>query len=245
ILLGVVIVLLSFFRSSIIFINDWGIRGWLLGQFVLLIWCTDLFKPVSSASSTAIGSIFKTLPAIFRKGNIARSLLIIGIMTTCLEAVATRTWPMLVDLNVAGFPNDLSPDINLGSRTHSGKLAYDFIDRRIGHDIVIQNNPYSVQDRPSGLYSSGQMAISDRTDYGISSSIFLSMQKGIGVVFEQNYSNWDGIDQICNRYSIDVIVINDTDRLWQSLSTLSTLRLPLYTNQYYAVFACGDYSAIH
>jgi hypothetical protein len=245
ILLGVVIVLLSFFRSSIIFINDWGIRGWLLGQFVLLIWSTDLIKPWSSRAGTGIASIFKILPAIFRRGNIARSFLIIGIMTTFLEAVATRTWPMLVDLNVAGFPNDLSPDTNLGKRTYYGKLAYEFIDQRIGHEIVIQNNPYSVQDRPSGLYSTAQMAISDRTDYGIPSSIFLSMQNNIGAIFEQNYSNWEGIDQICKRYSIDVIVVNDTDQLWKSLQTLRTLRLPLYGNPYYEVFACGNYLSSH
>jgi len=242
ILLGVVVLLLSFFRSSVIFINDLGIRAWLLGQFVLLIWSTDLIKPWVRGVPIGISSIFKTLPAIFRGENIARSFLIIGLMTTFLEAVATRTWPMLVDLNIAGFPNDLSSDTNLGNRTYAGKLAYEFIDRHIGNDIVIQNNPYSVQDRPSGLYSTGQMAISDRTDYGVPSSVFQSMQKDIGIIFKQSYSNWDGIDQICKKHSIDVIVVNDTDQLWESLNVLKTFRAPLYWNSYYEVFACGDYS---
>jgi hypothetical protein len=62
ILFGVVLAGGSFFRSTFFLTNDFGWRVWLLGQFVLLIWATDLNKS------------FAFLPEIrqFMKTNLVR-----------------------------------------------------------------------------------------------------------------------------------------------------------------------------
>ena len=83
------------------------------------------------------------------------------------------------------------------------------------------------------------MAISDRTSYGVPAIIYQSMQNDIATIFEFD-TTWEEIDKTCMRYSIEAIVINDLDPLWNRLHGLEIQRNPLYQNQYYSVIPCGD-----
>jgi hypothetical protein len=146
-------------------------------------------------------------------------------------------WPILVDLNIAGFPNDLSPDTNLGSRTYNARLAYDFVNQ-LALPTVAQNNPDVVLDRPSGLYGTVQIAVSDRTSYGVSTADFERVKDEVAPIFQTDLG-WPAIDSICKNYSINTIVVNDLDPMWRRLSTLEEERKAVYQNDYYAVFRCS------
>jgi len=148
---------------------------------------------------------------------------------------------MMVDTGFAGLPNELSPDRNLGKRTYDARRAYDFIRADTPQNLIIQNNPTVFLDRPAGLYGSRQLVIADRTAYGVPVEVFKEMSSSIGRIFlAKKVSNWDSTDQICAQYSIQAIVINDTDPIWSSLTQLQEQRTPLYVNQHYAVFRCGN-----
>ena len=125
ILLTTVAITLSFVYSTIIETNILAIRPWLLGQFVLLIWATDVMQGWLETAPPSLSSFFRVSGNKPRIGRTIQVLLLIGILTTALEAFSTRMWPLLVDWNVAGFPNDLSPDTHLGDRTYAASLAYD------------------------------------------------------------------------------------------------------------------------
>ena len=144
-------VFLSFFYSTIIVINDLGIRGWLPVQFVLIVWMVDLIYKKMKNKVFVFPSIFNTVTQSSRLNGVLRLMLVIGVLTSALEAVNLRAWSILVDRNMVGFPNDLSPDTNLGERTYSARLAYDFIHDHIPEEMIIQNNPLTVLDRPGGL----------------------------------------------------------------------------------------------
>ena len=116
ILLAVVAVMLSFVYSTVEQINDLGIRGWLLGQFVLLVWATDAIQKWLENKSPSPKNIFSTIGKQPQIGKALQALLVIGLLTTSLEAFLTRMWPIMVDRNIAGFPNTLSPDTNFGSK---------------------------------------------------------------------------------------------------------------------------------
>ncbi len=58
--LATVVVLLSFIRSNIIDINDLGIRAWLLGQFILLIWSVDVIYHWLEQEPPWLPSIYKS-----------------------------------------------------------------------------------------------------------------------------------------------------------------------------------------
>lgn len=240
-LLATVVILLSFVKSTVLLSNDLGMRGWLLGQFVLIIWTVDIFNALAKDSILLTPMLFKSTSLSRRIGDLLTALLVVGILTTTLEAVATRFWTVSVDVGLAGVPNELSPDMNLGSRTYDARLAYEYIRDHTPQNIIVQNNPVRVLDRPSGLYGTRQIAIGDRTAYGVPSEVFKEMSTSVGRIFlAENVTDWASTDELCNQYSIQVIIVNDADPLWSSLSTLKEQRAPLYINGRYAVFTCGD-----
>lgn len=237
ILLATITILLSFTYSTIIETNILGIRPWLLGQFVLLIWATDVIQSLLENYRPTLSSVFNILNGQGRIGRTAQVLLVIGLMTTGLEAFSTRMWPILVDWNVAGFPNDLSPDRNLGSRTYDARLAYQFVNQ-LPATTVAQNNPDVVLDRPSGLYGTIQFAISDRTAYGVPPDEYKDKKNGISEIFNKD-DTWLTIDGTCKTYFINTLVVNDLDPLWKLLPDLEKVRNPLYQNNHYSVLHCG------
>ena len=240
-LLATVAILLSFVKSTILVINDLGMRGWLLGQFILIVWAVDILNGLPNTQILLTPTVFRSLSNSKRINDLLGILLIVGIMTTTLEATSTRFWTMLVDTGLVGVPNELSPDMHLGQRTYDARLTYEYIRDHTPQDIIIQNNPITVLDRPSGLYGTRQMVIADRTAYGVPKEVFKEISTSIGHIFQlKNAKNWISIDTICNQYSIQVIVIKDTDPLWSSLPILNEQRVPMYVNRHYALFNCGN-----
>ena len=239
ILLSSVAIFLTFVRSTVIYVNDMGIRGWLLGQFVLVVWAADLLFDPEEKTVPRLFARIRAFAANHGMGNALTIIAVIGLLTSAMEITATRTWPMLIDAGIAGFPNNLSPDTQLGARTYAARQAYDFVRANLPLNIVMQNNPTEFLDRPSGLYGSRQTAIADRTAYGVPTDIFNNHTEQIGKIFQSRYANWTQIDQICHQFFIQVILVKDTDPLWQSLPVLEQQRQPLYKNPYVELFNCG------
>jgi hypothetical protein len=200
----------------------------------------DIFNNSPNEQIVLTPTIFKSAANSKRLSDVLTILLMIGIMTTALEATSTRFWTILVDAGVVGVPNELSPDMDLGKRTYDARLAYEFIRDYTPQDLIIQNNPTTSLDRPSGLYGTRQMVIADRTAYGVPIEVFEEMSASVGRIFlAENVTTWESTDMICNQHSIQAIVVNDTDPLWSSLPILQEQRTPIYRNPHYAVFGCG------
>ena len=241
ILVTTITILLSFVYSTVIGINDLGIRGWLPVQFILVVWTVDVLAPRLQGNAFIVRlEVFKSFLEPKRLGGLLSAIFIIGFLSTLTDIITVRAWPILVDLNIVGFPNELSPDTHLGERNYAGRQTYDYIREHIPGNTIIQSNPLTVLDRPGGLYGDHQMAIADRTSYGVSANEFKRMTEGIGKLFNfQKVTDWATLDHICSSYSIGAIVVSDIDPLWTSIDTLSIHRGPLYKNDYYAVFSCG------
>jgi hypothetical protein len=239
ILLCVVVVAGSIIRSEVIGSNDFGWRCWLLGQFVLLVWAVDVFGQFltrNDSQSITLVSLIKTLKA----QRLLTLLLLLGLFTTVVDVTLLRTWPILADMGIAGFPNSVTPDTRLGQRTLAARQAYAYIQKNLAEKTVIQHNPTRAGDRPAGLYGTRQMAISDHTVYGISNGEYQDLVGQVGEIFsEEDIETWDAIDQDCEKHFINVIVVNDLDPLWKSLPGLEQLRPPLYKNMFYAILNCG------
>ena len=237
----VVTILMSFFRSTIIYINDWGIRGWLPLQFILIVWVMDLYSHYRDAKT---GETRQTTSLLKFKslGPGLQVLLIVGVMTTMLEVIVDRSWNLLIDSGAAGTPHEVGPDLQIGERTYYARLAYEYANQELPQNIIYQNNPGQSLDRPAGLYGTRQMVLADRSTYGVPLNVYLPMANKIGSIFTINYWDWGQIDATCKQYNIGVMVINDLDPIWNSLPTLEKYRKPLYQNKYYTLIACGNFA---
>ena len=237
ILLSTVILVGSFFRSTTIGNNDLGWRAWLFGQFVLLIWGVDILSKFflnnqqNNSQSTEIDKTKRYL-TIF---------LVLGLITTITDVVLLRTWPILVDANIAGFPNSLSPDTKLGERTFAARQAYDYINSNLPEQIHVQHNPSELLNRPVGLYLNRPMTIAGQTAYGVPLKELETRIADTAKIFETD-SSWNEIDLSCKQFFIDALVVTNQDPLWEYLPQLEQQRSPLYQNKYYAVFTCGNFS---
>ena len=234
ILLIVTIFVGSFVQSTTIASNDLGWRAWLPGQFILLIWSVDVIHKLfpngwrKLERHSASARIFRQL----------RIFAILGLLTTITDVVLLRTWPMLVDAGITGFPSSLSPDSQLGKRTFAARLAYEYVNLYTPEDTLIQDNPTDLLNRPIGLYADRAIVISGHTAYGVPMQELKNRANAISKMFTAN-SDWTEIDQTCAINNINIIIITDLDSIWKNLSALEQGRNPLYQNQYYAVFECG------
>jgi hypothetical protein len=236
ILVLITVLIGSFVRSTAIGSNDLGWRVWLFGQFILLIWSVDVIirifpdlKVQKAASSFTNRKNWRSL----------RILLILGLISSIVDVLLLRIWPMLVDTGIAGFPNGFSTDTQLGKRTFAAREAYEFINRSTPQDIHIQQNPNDILNRPIGLYADRPIATSGHTAFGISQQEFFTHSALVAKIFVAE-TNWDEIDQSCQANFIDIITVSDEDPLWKYLPALEPERTPLYENPYYDVYACGN-----
>jgi hypothetical protein len=242
ILLCIVAFVCSFVRSAIVSTNDLGWRGWLFGQFILLIWVIDIQVVYPFLTGYHLNNInFDSQKARIKK--IVVMLMLIGLSTSIIDVALLRFWPILVDLGISGFPNGLSPDTQLGQRNYSARLAHEFIRDNLPDDIVIQQNPLTGIDRASGLYGTRQIAVSANAPYNVPLPLLEEKIDQISNIFIfQKVKTWESIDLLCQEYYIDVLVVNDLDPLWNSpLLQNDNQRVALYGNHYYAVFSCGSF----
>ena len=227
-LLTVALLIGSCLRSTLITSNDLGWRAWLPGQLVLLIWGVGVLENLVFTSK----SVSSTTGEAKKNRNLLLVFLSIGILTSAMDAVLLRTaWPLMTGADVT-------------QKYYSARIAYDYLRDHIPADTITQNNPLNYVDRPSGLYGTHQMVIADRTSYGVSLEDFNKLADEIGLIFtSENINDWQLTDSICHKYSIDILIIEDTDPIWNSIPALKVQRPPLYENTDYALFVCGDYDA--
>ncbi len=226
-LLGVSFFICTFMKSTLIENNDLGWRGWLPGQFILLIWGVDVLFQLMSASQKRLILSPKT------KFNLV-IVAALGLATTVLDITLLRF----------GYNFAFGPEV--GYSIYSARQAYSVADQILPENAIVQYNPANFVNRPSGLYGMRQSAISDRTAYGIPLDIYEAKVAAVSEIFTQkNVQNWNSLDKLCLNHFIDVIVVTDSDPLWESIDTLKDQRASLYADDYTAIFFCGNYDTSH
>ena len=61
-------------------------------------------------------------------------------------------------------------------------------------------------------------------------------------LFNQPVLDLDSIDMRCQQYFIDILIFKDTDPVWKFIPTIERIRPPIYKNNNYGLFACGNYA---
>jgi hypothetical protein len=155
-------------------------------------------------------------------------LIILGVATSLLDVTLLR------------FAHYFVHGSETGREIYSARKAYTLISETLPEDVIVQYNPSIVVNRPVGLYGMRQSAISDRTAYGVSMDRYNAKVLAVSEIFNmENLQNWQTLDALCDKHSINVIVVIKSDPLWKSLGLLEKQRASLYADNYNAVFFCG------
>ncbi|MGO9229793.1 MAG: hypothetical protein ACLQKA_11390 [Bryobacteraceae bacterium] len=222
------VVVCTFLRSGIIANNDLGWRGFLVAQFMLLIWAADLLSGPIAARG---------------KGSILIPLLALGVSGVVYDLAILRFFPLLSDEGKVPKIGWMAADENLGRRTYASREAYEWIRARTPARAIIQQNPRpELQDTTYGLYANRQTVAEDASCATVFGGDLREcipvMARLTGLFSSDGKSPSTSFAAACKSLPIDVVAARDTDPVWNDRSSWVWNRTPIYANQFFRLFAC-------
>jgi hypothetical protein len=211
---GPSLLLCTFLRSGVISHNDFGWRGLLIAQFVLLLWGAEIVHALWFE---------RARPSAFRRWRPALALCMIAGCGASVYAVAiNRLYFPLADAGIV--PPYYSPDREIGKRTAAMRAMYERLRTILDQKAVMQVNP----DRPEGdfcfqLYARRQLAaagLNCGTEFGGDPDACADARPALISMFQRD-SGLTRIDVegICRKLGIDALVVADTDPVWKQANS--------------------------
>lgn len=191
-LFAVSMVLVSVLRSTIQN-NDFGWRGILPAQLVLLL-----------ATAWMVERLWRRRrwPVVVVAG------LALGYVTVAFDWVGTMVHPPLVDRKTGGE----------GRRNWAMKRFYEQIRASTPAGAIVQQNPYVTFAYDHSFYANRQSVVLDRVNgplFGRQGSLFERVSQEIRAIFEGILSA-TSVQETAHKYGILVLVIQDRDPAWRS-----------------------------
>jgi hypothetical protein len=229
------VIVCTFLKSGVISNNDLGWRGFLIAQFMLLIWAADLFSiPRDGMPSFPVMSRR-------RKGFLA-TLLVLGLAGTAYDLAILRFFPLLSDAGAVPTIAWLATDKNLGERTYANREAYEWLRARTSANAVIQQNPKAIyQDTFYGLYANRQTVAEDETCatvFGGDPRDCVPIVSRLDALFSAEHSSLPSFQAACESLAIDVVVAKETDKVWDNRMSWVWTRTPMFSNSFVRLFPC-------
>ena len=227
---AVSVLLCTFLRSGVISINDLGWRGFLLAQFVLLIWAAELWDDGLFASSRKAEPVRQS--AIFRGQRPAiAALLVLGVAGSLYEVCMVRFYYVIS----GGFD---------GKRSYAIRQLYEGLKQMLAENAVVQHDPNHLPgDVFYGLYADRQAAAETSqcgVVFGGDPALCPGVIGPINDLFEKPGAIApENINTVCESLSIDTLVVKDGDKVWADKNSWVWKRQPILANDYARAFLCG------
>jgi hypothetical protein len=214
--------------------NDLGWRGYLVAEFVLLLWAADLFA--NRARLSFLSAHQKQLLVIF---------FALGFAGTVYDLAIVRFYPVLADRGVVPPLDWMSPDRSFGKRTYAERSAYQWLHTVTAATAAVQSNPKVVfQDTVAMIYG-------DRHTLATGTSCLAAfggdpaqcppvLSRVLAAFPDDARSLPASFQDICQSLPIDTLVAKDTDPVWSNLASWVWTERPAYSNAYMRLFRCGS-----
>lgn len=194
---GTILLLCSFVRSATIANNDFGWRGFMLLQFVLLLWATDVFDR-------------------FRQDwrLLAYPLLLAGCLGTVYQLGVLRFFNVAADFGI--FQTEGARG-GSGQNTYSLRAIYGNLERKLPPKAIVQANPDTLIDYTWGLYAHRQTVTTGGGCTVAVGGSLPSCQAALPVLrrlFDPATVDPASVMEIVDFYRIDAIVVSDADAIW-------------------------------
>ncbi len=223
-------------RSTTLGSNDLGWRCFLPAQLILLLWGTTMVYDWWFEGSRVAP---QPAPRPWVRAALM-ALLILGLLGTAYQVFMLRMFPSLADSGAIAGPSWVAPNRQFGKRAYALRSAYEALDAQLPASAVLQSNP-ATQDRILHMLYSGRDAAAGNggcgTDFGGDPDVCSQRLQKLGPLFDQ--PDGSGLDAACREYGIDVVVVEDLDRVWHEPSSWVWSRTPAVANDYVRVFRCG------
>jgi hypothetical protein len=217
--------------------NDLGWRGFLLVQFVLLLWTVGAVERWLDHRS----GIGPGLPRWLTR--VMPALLLFGVLGSLYSVALQRLYPILLDHNLAPAVEWLSKDTQLGPRTYAVRSAFELLDRQLPEHAIVQSNPVTRWDLFHGSYSNRQTVafnpdcvVGFGGDPGACEGIRTRIQR----LFTEGSVTVDSVRRTCRDLSIDVLFVKDTDPVWVARKSWVWSMKPVLTNSHVRALACKE-----
>jgi hypothetical protein len=226
------VVVCSFVRSSVISNNDFGWRGFLFVQFVLVLWSVDFWPEWPKLGFDARLALKATL--------------MLGIYGTAYQVFMLRMYPIFMDQwIIAGRSkadaDSPSLDGRLGKRTLGMRRGYAQLESILPAGATVQFNPRGDLARYfGGLYANRQVVASDRgciATFGGTSAQCEELIPRILPIFETS-----ALEPPIDLRFIDVLVFEDMDPVWADRKSWIWHMQPLVANDYFRAFSTKELS---
>lgn len=226
----------TFLRSTTIGSNDLGWRCFLPAQLMLLLWGALVVEEWWTSSPRS----YSRFAARF-----AQLCIVLGVLGTFYQAVMLRIYPILhddprVDATLFDW---VYGDRSVGERTFALRSAYQQLNRALPSDSILQYNPETNSFISHGVYSNRQAAVGGiecASAFGGNSNTCAVRLKEVLPLFLSPLRLYDSkVDDICREYGINVLLVEDTDDVWNRRDSWVWTRTPLVANKHVRAFACG------
>jgi hypothetical protein len=166
-------------------------------------------------------------------------MLALGFTATVYDVTMLRIYPLLLDsLNIPRY-HWLAPDRSLGERTYALREIYERVGRELPESTIVQQNPSAIPgDLFYGLYADRQTAV-ETMSCGVVFGGDASLCESIAIPVRGVFDHGDNLDQVCREFSISVVIVKDTDAVWNDKTSWIWKREPLIGNSYARAFRCG------
>jgi len=223
----------SFLRSSI-YGNDLGWRSIAWAQLVLLVWATE---PTSAMWSAMFGTRATSVEADALVERFPRTislmvlLLIFGVGSTLYDLFLLRCSFSLWPVKEIELPRSLAV-----------RQAYEWIDRNVPTDAIVQHNTNIRVDIFAGHYGNRQVVASDTGAVLAQAMTREEFTKLINRIHEPFMlpRSPDKVKRVANDLHIDYLVAKDTDANWTRKDSWFWTQPAVFENSYVRVIAVKD-----
>jgi hypothetical protein len=202
---GTTLIVCTFVRSASIGNNDFGWRGFMILQFWLLLWATEIFDFPRA----------KWLP-------LAYALIAVGCAGTIYQLAMLRVYDVLADSGTSDPQHSPGAD---GRLTYSLRALYRQLDRTLPPNAVVQSNPDAGvggdldPDYRWGLYAHRQ-TVSTGKDCSVAYGGSAESCKAAFPELQSPFNDTPKMDEravgsIARKYGIDAMIVKSSDSVWR------------------------------
>ncbi len=237
--------IMSFIRSDVLLVNDFGIHSGLFLQFPLLLLASELliswrFDRHKISEPPLRKGLPRGTPNWLR--SLAALVIIIGIFSTVYKACALR---FILPISAANAHNASNPDVaNLPHKAYISYLGYAQLDAAIPRDAIVQFNvtdPWPFWKNVDLINIDHQTAIAGGviwcgSELGGDPSGCPEMIAAIEPIFKD--ATAEQARATCHRFGIQYLVANIYDPAWNDKSGWVWTLSPVLSDQEFRALDC-------